>query len=278
VAVTGASGLVGSALVPFLEAGGARVLRLSRSSVIEAATFEGVDAVVHLAGEPVAAGRWTRERKEAIRESRIHGTRRLAEALRPPTVLIQASAIGFYGDRGDELLDETSPPGLGFLAETCHEWEAASFPAERAGVRVVRLRIGIVLAVQGGALAKMLAPFRLGLGGKLGSGRQYMSWIALDDLVQVVQRAITDASLVGPVNATAPGAVRNAEFTRVLARVLHRPAWFTVPAAALRLRFGEMAEELLLASARVRPARLEHAGFRFRHAALESALHFELGI
>ncbi len=296
IAVSGASGLVGSSLADFLEAGGQRVLRLTRGAapgpgavrwdpaagVIDAEALAGVDAVVHLAGESVAGGRWTRARKEAIRGSRLEGTRLLAETLarleRPPAVLVQASAIGYYGDRGEEPLDESSAAGSGFLAETCREWEAASLAAEQAGVRVVRLRIGVVLAARGGALAKMLLPFRLGLGGRLGSGKQLMSWIALDDLVGIVQHAIFDPSLSGAVNATAPTAARNVEFTRVLGAVLRRPAALPVPAFALRLLFGEMGRELLLAGALVRPARLERAGFRFLHADLESALRFELGL
>ena len=294
VAVTGASGLVGTALAASLEAAGHTVVRLVRrkgagpghiywnpvSGEIDREGLEGLDAFVHLAGENVAGGRWTRARKEAIRGSRVDGTSRIAETLasltRPPESLIAASAIGYYGDRGEEELDESSAPGTGFLAQTCVDWEAASDPAERAGLRVVRLRIGIVLAAAGGALRRMLPPFRLGIGGPLGSGRQFTSWIALVDLVGVIHAAIHDPSLRGAVNAVAPEPVRNARLSRALARVLRRPCVFFVPAVAIRLRFGEMGQALLLASTRVRPRRLEQTVFHFRYADLESALRFEL--
>jgi uncharacterized protein (TIGR01777 family) len=232
--------------------------------------------VVHLAGENVAAGRWSLARKERIRSSRVEGTRLIAEALagldRPPPVWVNASAIGFYGDRGDERLDETSAPGDGFLAETCVAWEAATAAARAAGVRVVLLRIGIVLDAKGGALARMLTPFRWGLGGRLGHGRQFMSWITLDDLVGVLRRALVDGGLEGAVNAVAPRPVTNAEFTRTLGRVLRRPTLLPAPALAIRLLLGEMGQELLLAGARVRSAELERCGFEFRHGQLEGAL------
>jgi uncharacterized protein (TIGR01777 family) len=290
VLVSGASGLIGTSLEGRLRARGHGVCRLVRRparsgdeiswdparGILPVRELEGFDAVVHLAGENVAAGRWTDARKAAIRESRVQGTvllaRRLAELDRPPSVLVSASAIGFYGDRGEELLDETMPPGDGFLARTCVEWEACADPARAAGIRVVHPRIGVVLATQGGALARMLMPFRLGLGGRLGSGRQWMSWIALDDLVFVLESAIFDERLVGPVNAVAPEPVRNADFTRVLARILGRPALAPVPAFALRALAGGLADELLLASIRVAPRALERCGFRHARPTLEEAL------
>ena len=297
VAITGASGLIGRSLAAFLQTGGHRVDRLVRGAVepgstdigwdpshgaIDVAALEGVDAVVHLAGESVAGGRWTPARKEAIRESRRRGTALLAGALaqleRPPRVLLSASAIGYYGDRGDEVLTEESRAGDGFLAEVCREWEAATSAARSAGVRVVTARFGIVLAAGGGALATMLRPFRLGLGGVVGSGRQYMSWIALDDVVGGLHHLLFADEVAGPVNATAPVPVTNAAFTRTLGRVLHRPTVVPLPAAGVRTLFGEMGEALLLASQRVLPARLEAARMRFEHPQLEGALRAELGL
>jgi hypothetical protein len=251
------------------------------SGRIDLRALEGIEAVVHLAGENIAAGRWTPERKAQIRKSRVQGTRLLAETLarlaKPPRVLVCASAMGYYGDRGDEILREDSPPGTGFLAELCQAWEAASEPAARAGVRVVKLRIGIVLSARGGALARMLLPFRLGLGGRIGSGRQYMSWIALDEVIQVILHALTTPALVGPTNTATPNPVTNLEFTRTLGRVLRRPTFFPLPAFAARLAFGEMADELLLASARLEPARLLASGYTFRYPELEGALRKVLG-
>jgi len=290
VAVSGASGLVGAPLCATLEDEGHDVLRLVRrpaatrevrwdppTGSVEREKLEGLDGIVHLAGENVAGGRWTDARKERIRRSRVEGTRSIAEAVaacdRPPRVLINASAIGFYGDRGEEKLEETSPPGCGFLAETCVAWEAATAAAvERAGVRVVRLRIGVVLDGRGGALGRMLLPFRLGLGGRVGGGRQFMSWIERDDLLRAIRHALVDDALEGPVNAVAPRPVRNVEFARTLGRVLGRPTLAPFPAWAVDLLMGEMGRELLLASTRALPARLERAGFEFRHADLESAL------
>jgi uncharacterized protein (TIGR01777 family) len=291
IAVSGGGGLVGSALAAALGGEGHRVVGLVRrksaagpdevlwdpaTGRIDTAALEGVDAMVHLAGENIASARWSAAQKERIRTSRIEGTRLVAGALaglaRPPRVLVNASAIGYYGDRDDELLDEDSASGSGFLAETCVAWEAATEPAYRAGLRVVLLRIGIVLSMAGGALGRMLTPFRLGLGGRVGDGRQFMSWIALDDLVEVIRRAVLDESLAGPINAVAPRPVRNAEFTRALGRALRRPTPLPVPAWAVRLAFGEMGEALLLAGARVAPARLERAGFAFRHADVGAAL------
>ena len=289
ILVTGSSGLVGSALLPFLAAGGHEVHRLVRHEPregeirwdpavgrIDAKGLEGFDAVVHLAGESIA-GRWTAAKKAAIRESRLKGTRLLAQALaglaRPPKVLIAASAIGIYGDRGDEVLTEDSPEGTGFLAELCHAWEDASSPAQARGIRVVNLRFGVILSPAGGALARMLLPFRLGLGGVVGAGGQWMSWVALDDVLGAVLHALRTEPLLGPVNVASPNPVTNRDFTRALGRVLHRPTVFPLPAFAARLAFGEMADALLLSSARVLPKRLEGSGFRFARPELEGALH-----
>jgi uncharacterized protein (TIGR01777 family) len=253
-----------------------------RRGTIDAEHLQGVGAAVHLAGESIAGGRWSAARKAAIRASRMDGTRLLATALAGltprPATLICASAIGYYGDRGDELLDERSPPGTGFLPLVCQEWERAADPARAAGIRVVHTRFGLILSPDGGALKPMLIPFRLGLGGKLGSGRQYMSWITIDDVVGVIEHALASESLSGPVNTVAPTAVRNVEFTRTLAGVLGRPSWMTVPAFGARLLLGEMADELLFASARVLPARLRDTGYRFRHPMLEEALRHVLAL
>jgi uncharacterized protein (TIGR01777 family) len=299
VVVSGATGLVGRALVKSLLAEGHTVTKLVRGGAqefrapnttavrwapergqLDAEALEGHDAIVHLAGEPVSEGRWTAEKKRRIIDSRVESTRLLSETLArliaKPRVLVAASAIGFYGDRGAELLDETSGSGRDFLSEVGRGWEAATEPAGAAGVRVVNLRIGIVLDGQGGALVKMLKPFKLGLGGRIGSGRQYMSWIALEDLISVIRRAILDERLSGPVNAVAPHPVTNEEFTRTLGRVLNRPTVFAVPAFALRLAFGEMADALLLSSARVYPRRLEAIGFEFAYTDLEAALRHAL--
>jgi uncharacterized protein (TIGR01777 family) len=239
--------------------------------------------VVHLAGESIAS-RWTAARKARIRESRVRGTRLLSQALArldaPPRVLISASAIGIYGNRGDELLTEDSPSGetnRDFLVAVCREWEAAADPARAAGVRVVHPRLGIVLSPEGGALGKLLPPFRLGLGGHQGNGRQWMSWIAIDDAVGVLLHLLNHLEINGPVNVTAPEPVINREFTRVLGRVLGRPTPFPVPAAALRLALGEMANSTILASARGAPSKLLQAGYRFEHPVLEPALRHVLG-
>jgi len=296
VAVSGAGGLVGSALVASLEAAGHEVVRLVRRQVapgtreiewdpvagrIDAEALSGLDALVHLAGENIAAGRWNVGRKERIRSSRVEGTRLIAEALagldRPPRALVNASAIGFYGDRGDEWMDEDALPGAGFLSDTCAAWERATVPAAEAGVRVVLLGIGVVLSTAGGALPRMLPTFRYGLGGRLGDGRQQMSWISLEDLVRVAEHVMFDDGLEGVFNAVAPEPVTNAEFTRILASILGRPALLPVPAVALRILLGEMGQQLLLSSTRVRPARLSRTGFRFRFPDLESALRSELG-
>ena len=273
VAVTGASGLIGEALSHELRLGGDEVLALPR----EGTDLAGADAVVHLAGAPIAV-RWTTRRKREIRDSRVRGTQRIVAAMArsapQPRVFVCASAIGYYGDRGDESLTEDSAAGSDFLARVVREWEAASSAA--AGVRVVQLRFGIVLNPRGGALAKMLPLFRAGVGGRLGSGSQWMSWIGLHDLVRVVRFAITTSAVSGSVNVVAPNAVTNAEFAATLGRVLNRPAAVPVPGFALRLMFGEMAELTMLASQRVEPARLEAAGFRFEYPSLEGALAHEL--
>jgi uncharacterized protein (TIGR01777 family) len=297
VAVTGATGLIGQALVPFLTTGGHAVVRMVRRRKaeadeaswdwelgrIDAERLDGLDGVVHLAGENVGA-RWTPQRRRRIRDSRGIGTRFLAETLarlaRRPRVLVSASAVGIYGNRGDEFLTETSST-LGapadFLAEVSREWEAATEPARAAGIRVVLTRFGLVLSPAGGTLARMLVPFRLGAGGPLGSGQQYMSWIAIDDLVGAVYHALMTESLAGPVNVTAPQPVTNREFSTTLGRILHRPAVLPVPAAALRLVFGEMADVAILASARVLPERLTGSGYAFRYPTLEGALRHLLG-
>lgn len=297
--VSGATGLIGSSLTASLTRGGHSVVSLSRSgggavtgggasvrwnpatgTPPESGAIEGCDIVVHLAGESIA-GRWTAAKKRRITQSRIHGTRLLASALaglqRPPRVLACASAVGFYGDRRDEILDERSSPGTGFLAETCRQWEEAAAPAAARGIRVVQLRFGVVLAKEGGALARMLTPFRLGLGGRIGDGMQYMSWIAIDDAVGAIQHALAREDLAGPVNAVSPAPVTNREFTATLARVVSRPAIFPMPAPVARLAFGEMADALLLSSQRVTPARLLGSGYVFQHQALEGALRHVLG-
>jgi uncharacterized protein len=289
VLITGARGLVGTALVARLQERGHNVASLRRARAVREsgptwnpetrqvrldAAFP-LDAVIHLAGENIAQ-RWTPTAKARIRASRVDATGLLCEALacqpHPPQVLICASATGFYGDRGDEVLAEHSCPGVGFLAEVCQAWEAAAAPARGHGIRVLHLRLGMVLARQGGALAKMLPLFRLGLGGRLGSGRHYWSWISLDDVLGVIEHALADDRLSGAINTVAPQNVTNAEFTHTLARALRRPAVFAVPTLAVRTLFGEMGREVLLASARVRPSRLLEAGFSFRYPRLDAAL------
>lgn len=296
VLMTGSSGLVGTALRPRLVGSNHEVRRLRRDAKMlddttswnpETGSFadgalDGIDAVVHLAGESIASGRWTAARKNEIRDSRMTGTQQLCRALAklesPPKVLVAASAIGYYGDRGDELLDESALRGNGFLPEVCRVWEDAVGPARDRGIRVVHLRIGIILTPLGGALKQMLLPFKLGIGGVLGTGSQYMSWIALDDLVDIIMYALADDSLIGPVNAVAPQAVTNRQFTKVLGSVLNRPTILPAPAFVLRLVLGEMAEALLLASTRVEPAVLREAGgFHFSYPDLESALRHVLG-
>lgn len=288
VLVTGASGLLGCALVPTLKSRGYEVSKLVRGQAsgsdeirwdpaqpLSPDAVSDFDAVVHLAGESVV-GRWTTTKKAKIRESRVAGTRALTHALakaaKRPRVLIAASATGFYGDRGDEVLNEKSPSGGGFLADVCREWEAASQPAVDAGIRTVQIRTGIVLSAEGGALKKMLPPFRMGVGGQLGSGRQWMSWIHVQDWVGAVHHILKNDLLQGPVNMVASRPVQNTEFTETLASVLSRPAIFPVPAFAIKALFGQMGEEVLLASQRVEPARLVTSGYPFQYSDLRKAL------
>lgn len=294
IALSGASGLLGSAVAPALAAAGWQVRPLVRrapnpgeirwdpaAGTIDASALAGVSAAVHLAGESIADGRWTPARKARIRSSRILGTRLLSESLARlpvrPEVLVSASAVGIYGDRGDQLLDENSPLGTDFLAEVGKEWEGATAPASDAGIRVVHLRFGIILSKEGGALPRMVTPFQLGAGGPIGNGRQWMSWISIDDAVTIILEALRNGDMHGPFNAVAPEPVRNAEFASRLGEVLHRPALVPAPAFALRLLFGEMADAALLASQRVVPARLTALGFSFRHPALTGALRAILG-
>lgn len=292
ILVSGSTGLIGSELTSRLRAGGHDVLRLVRSSAntdrrdvvgwdidrdtIEGHKLEGVDAVVHLAGESIASGRWTPDRRRRIRDSRTRGTTLLSNALAktstPPGVFVSASAVGIYGDSAANKLDETSPSGSGFLADVCRDWEAATVHTHDAGIRTVHTRFGVVLSPDGGALAKMLPPFRMGLGGRLGDGEQYMSWIALTDAVRAIEHAITSDTLHGPVNITAPDPVTNAEFACALGHALRRPAIFPVPAFALTLLFGEMARETMLASQKALPARLLADGFAFAYPTLPAAL------
>jgi uncharacterized protein (TIGR01777 family) len=293
VLVTGSSGLIGSSLMPALRGAGHTVVRLVRErpgpdaarwnpddGSLDRGALDGVDAVVHLAGENIAAGRWTPARKARIRDSRVRGTALLARALREldrkPRIFLSGSAVGFYGNRGDELLDESSARGRGFLADVCAQWEDAARPAADAGIRVVTMRTAVVLSSAGGALRKMLPPFRVGVGGPVGPGTQYMSWIAIDDVVGAIQHLLAADSVVGPVNLVAPNAPTNREFTRTLGKVLGRPTLFTVPAFAIRWALGEMADEMLLASIRARPARLTASGYRFRYPDLEAALRHVL--
>lgn len=296
ILVSGSNGLVGSSLIPLLGGQGHAVTKLVRgeakpgeirwdpvAGTLDKPALDALapDAIIHLAGDPIAEGRWTPEKKARIRDSRTGPTRLLAEwaatAANPPKSFIAASAIGYYGDRGGESLNEASPAGTGFLPDVCKEWEAACEPARRAGIRTVNLRFGVILSPAGGALKKMLLPFKLGGGGPLGAGTQWMSWIALDDALGAIARALADESLSGPVNVTAPGAVTNAEFTRTLGKVLRRPAVLPMPAFAARLAFGEVADALLLSSTKVEPARLQAAGYPFRHPQLEAALRHLLG-
>jgi len=235
----------------------------------------GFDVVIHLAGETIV-GRWNAAKKARIRDTRVQGTKTLVEALtktaHPPRAFICASAIGYYGDRGDEILREESAPGNDFLAQVCREWETATQPATSAGIRIVNTRFGVILSRDGGALPKMLPPFRMGVGGRIGNGRQWMSWIHIADVVGAIEHALDNPSVTGPVNVVGPNPAMNAEFTRTLARALHRPAIFPMPAFAARLAFGEMGDALLLASQRVEPAKLVESGYQFRFPRLESAL------
>jgi uncharacterized protein (TIGR01777 family) len=288
VLISGATGLIGSALVPELEAEGHTVTRLSRSragadtirwdpsaGTIEG-DLEGTEAVVHLAGESIAQGRWSPDKKRRILDSRVQGTRLLAEGIAalpdPPKVMVSTSAVGYYGDRGDEVLTEESASGADFLARVCREWEAAAEPARRAGIRVVYPRLGIVLSPEGGALGTTLPIFKLGGGGKIGSGRQWWSWVALDDVVGSIVHALVDDSVEGPVNVGSPNPMTNAAYTKVLGKVLGRPTVLPLPAPAARVMLGEVADALLLASQRMEPAKLKSTGYDFRYPQLEGAL------
>ena len=294
ILISGASGLLGTALTPALQQANhepaALVRRQPRGNEVQwdpeqpldAAKLAGCNAIVHLAGKNVA-GRWTKRFKRELLESRVHGTRTLATAAAEsfrrtgqPRVFVSASGINYYGSRGDELLTEQSPAGTGFLAEISQQWEAATAPASDAGVRVVCVRIGVVLARDGGALKQMLPPFRLGLGGRIGSGKQYWSWIALADVIGAMIFAVENESLRGPVNTVAWSPVRNEEFVRALGRALHRPTIFPVPEFAVRGLLGEMGPELLLSSVRAMPQKLHEAGYRFRYTDLDTALHATL--
>lgn len=291
ILVSGSHGLVGRALIKELSSKGHDVARLVREvppsnspdvewhpdrEMIASGQMVSLDAVVHLAGESIASGQWTEEKKRRIRESRVIGTQLLSKTLaglsRPPRVFISASAIGFYGNRGDELLTEESAPGDDFLARVCVDWERSTAAAEEKGIRVVKPRFGIILAKEGGALAKMLPPFRMGIGGKIGSGRQWMSWIALDDVVKGLDYLLLQESISGPVNFVAPNPVTNATFAGALGRVLGRPTFLPVPSFGARLAFGEMADALLLASQKVQPKRLNDSGFSFQYPNLADAL------
>ncbi len=303
IAIGGSTGMVGTELVSFLTTGGHDVVRLTRGAksaggdpadnasgtvdwdpaagTIDAAGLEGCDAVVHLGGHNIAHGRWTDRMKRLIRDSRVDSTtlltRTLAGMKNPPKVFVCASAIGFYGDRGPDLMTEDSSPGSSFLSRTCVEWEEATQAARDAGIRVVNLRIGVVLSPKGGALKKMLTPFKLGGGGVVGDGRQWMSWIALDELPRIILHCLQTDSLNGPVNAVAPGKVDNRAFTKTFGRVLRRPTIFPLPAFIVRTVFGEMGEELLLGSTNVEPTRLKASGFEFAFPELEPALRHLLG-
>jgi uncharacterized protein (TIGR01777 family) len=297
ILVSGSTGFLGTALVETLEGQGHSIARLvrpgtSQKSVagtraesvswdpvagqLDAAGAEGADALIHLAGASIAGGRWNASRKELLRTSRIDATRHLIGALaklqRPPRVIVAASAIGYYGNRGDETLTEASAPGNDFLAGACREWEAEAARGAEFGARVVNLRFGIILAAHGGALPRMAMPFKLGAGGRLGDGRQWMSWLTLRETISIIQFALATSGLTGPVNAVAPNPVRNSEFTGVLAKTLHRPALFPAPAFALRLVLGEMADALLLVSQKVLPSKLVDSGYPFLQPNLASAL------
>jgi uncharacterized protein (TIGR01777 family) len=294
ILIGGSHGLVGTALIKSLETEGHEVFRLVRHAPgskaevewspdrysIALARIEGFDAVVNLAGESIAEGRWTDEKKRKIRESRVKGTKLLGDALanltQPPKIFICASAIGYYGNRGDEILTEVSAPGDDFLADVCVEWEKATALATEKGIRVVNARFGVILAVNGGALKKMLPPFRLGLGGKVGNGKQWMSWIALDDVIGGINFALAHDSVRGPVNFVAPNPVTNAEFTKTLGKVLSRPTLLPIPAFGVRLAFGEMGEALLLGGQRVAPAVLQTADYQFLFPQLDGALRHAL--
>ena len=294
IAIAGASGLVGSALIPILQSDGNQITRLVRSSPkageiewhpnqdeVSTQSLQGFDVIINLAGENIAGGRWTDEQKRKIRDSRVNGTHLLSEAIAKmsskPKTFICASATGIYGDRDDEVLNEQSESGGGFLAGVCREWEKATEPANKAGVRVVNLRFGPILARDGGMLSKLLTPFKMGMGGKVGSGKQHISWIALDDAVSAIKLAIDRQTIHGPLNVVSPNPVTNEEFTKTLGHVLNRPTALAMPAFAARLAFGEMADEMLLASQKVMPKKLTSAGFQFQYPQLEAAMRKYVG-
>jgi len=291
ILISGSSGLIGSTAATALKSDGHNVVHLVRPgkppnpgdvqwdpmrATVDVAAIEGVEVVLHLSGAGIADGRWTEERKQLLRSSRIDTTRVLVDSLlrlkQKPRLLIVASAIGYYGNRGDEILTESSTTGTDFLALVCRDWEAEASRAAARGIRTVMLRTGVVLSGKGGALPKMLTPFKLGVGGRLGSGQQWMSWIAIEDVVGIIRNAIANEQVSGPVNVVAPNPVRNEEFTRLLAAMLHRPAIFPAPAFMLRLAMGEMADAVLLGSDRVKPERMLAAGYKFRFEILEPAL------
>jgi uncharacterized protein (TIGR01777 family) len=296
IAITGATGLVGSALAAALSGRGNQVIPLRRGTrqsdstdvfwepsgqgIIDPKALDDIDTIVHLAGENIATARWTDVQKQKIRVSRVDATRNLVRSFanceKRPSTFVCASAIGFYGDRGSEEMTESSAPGSGFLPEVCRDWEAAAAEAEELGIRVVRVRIGVVLSPDGGALSKMLTPFKLCAGGIVGNGKQYWSWIGLSDLVRILEEAIANTALRGAVNAVSPNSVTNREFTTVLGKVLRRPTLFPLPAFAAKIMLGEMADDLLLGSTRVVPEVLNRSGFEFQHADLEACLRHEL--
>jgi uncharacterized protein (TIGR01777 family) len=291
IAISGSTGFVGDALIAKLKEQGHEVIRLVRrpgetvdpeilwnpaEGTLNPEALEGIGGVINLSGENIASGRWTPEKKRRIRDSRVAATTLLSETIarlkQKPQVMVSASAIGYYGDRGDELLDESSAPGTGFLAEVCQHWESAAQPAEKAGIRVCLLRIGAVLDPAGGALGKMLAPFKMGMGGVVGRGDQYMSWITREDLVGAILHCLDTPGLAGPVNAMAPNPVTNREFTAALGKALGRPTLVPVPAFALKMLLGELGENLALVSTRAVPRQLEAAGFTFTHPDIDTAL------
>lgn len=292
ILVSGGSGPIGSALLPTLKASGAQITRLTRpgraqpaldeesmpwdpEQPLAAGSLSGFDAVIHLAGESIV-GRWSEAKKKKIRDSRVVGTRNVAQTLAQandkPSIFICSSAIGYYGDRANELLNEESAPGVGFLPEVCREWEAATRPAAEAGIQTVQIRTGVVLSSTGGALAKMLTPFKMGVGGKIGNGKQWMSWIDVEDMVGAIHHILKSDLLHGPVNMVAPKPVTNEEFTKTLASVLSRPAILPIPAVAVKALFGEMGETVLLGSQRVEPSKLISSGYPFRFRTLRASL------
>lgn len=289
VLISGSSGLIGKALVSYLRDEGFHVTRLVRTqkelsddSVLLSSNLEGFDVVINLAGENIASGRWTKEKKESIYNSRIHVTQKLSNAIlslkNPPKVFLNASAMGYYGSRGDEVLTESSGSGEGFLAKVCKDWEESTQQLQNAGIRVVLMRFGMVLSKEGGALAKMQTPFKLGVGGVLGSGDQYISWILLEELRRVILFAISEKTLTGAINVDTPNPVTNREFTKALGAVYNKPTFMSVPAAMVKLIFGEMGQEMLLSSTRMQPQKLLEAGFKFVYPHIESALKHALGL